>query len=63
MFRRAARLEDENEKMSYFAGSTTVEESQTLQDEVEFTEGLTIDRGFISPYFVNDQERDLRAYL
>ncbi|KAJ1457094.1 chaperonin [Pelagophyceae sp. CCMP2097] len=40
-------------------GSTTVEESQTMYDEVEFTEGLTIDRGFLSPYFVNDQERQL----
>jgi chaperonin GroEL len=40
-------------------GSTTLEESQTLNDEVEFTEGLTIDRGYISPYFVNDQERQL----
>jgi len=40
-------------------GSTTVEESQTLLDDVEFTEGLTIDRGYLSPYFVNDQERQL----
>lgn len=36
-----------------------VEESQTLGDEVEFTEGLTIDRGFLSPYFISDQERSL----
>merc|ERR1712028_229552 len=40
-------------------GSTTLEESQTLNDEVEFTEGLTIDRGYISPYFVKDQERQI----
>lgn len=40
-------------------GSTVVEESQTLVDEVEFTEGLTIDRGFISPYLVKDQERQI----
>lgn len=40
-------------------GSTVVEESQTLGDEVDFTEGLTIDRGFLSPYFINDQERSL----
>jgi chaperonin GroEL len=40
-------------------GSTTLEESQTLTDEVEFTEGLTVDRGYVSPYFVNDQERQL----
>jgi chaperonin GroEL len=40
-------------------GSTVVEESQTLIDEVEFTEGLTIDRGFVSPYLVKDQERQI----
>lgn len=40
-------------------GSTVVEESQTLGDEVDFTEGLTMDRGFLSPYFINDQERSL----
>jgi chaperonin GroEL len=38
-------------------GSTVVEESQTLSDEVGFTEGLNIDRGYLSPYFVNDNER------
>lgn len=40
-------------------GSTVVEESQTLFDEIEFTEGLTIDRGYLSPYFVKDQERQV----
>jgi chaperonin GroEL len=40
-------------------GSTVVEESQTLVDEIEFTEGLTIDRGYLSPYFVKDQERQI----
>jgi chaperonin GroEL len=69
-------------------GSTVVEESQTLLDEIgelfimcfvylafiifviffcnflficnsEFTEGLSIDRGFLSPYFVKDTERQI----
>jgi len=40
-------------------GSTVVEESQTLVDEIEFTEGLTIDRGYVSPYLVKDQERQV----
>eukprot|EP00600_Ochromonadales_sp_CCMP1393_P013471 CAMPEP_0175013360 /NCGR_PEP_ID=MMETSP0005-20121125/9867_1 /TAXON_ID=420556 /ORGANISM="Ochromonas sp., Strain CCMP1393" /LENGTH=571 /DNA_ID=CAMNT_0016269791 /DNA_START=87 /DNA_END=1802 /DNA_ORIENTATION=+ len=40
-------------------GSTVVEESQTLVDEVEFTEGLSIDRGYLSPYFVKDTERQI----
>lgn len=44
-------------------GSTVVEESQTLTDDVEFTEGLTIDRGFVSPYFVKDQERQVSEMI
>ena len=44
-------------------GSTVVEESQTLQDEVEFTEGLTIDRGFLSPYFVKDTQRQVGMHV
>ena len=36
-----------------------MEESQTLQDEVEFTEGLSVDRGYLSPYFVKDTERQV----
>eukprot|EP00527_Entomoneis_sp_CCMP2396_P002718 CAMPEP_0198144770 /NCGR_PEP_ID=MMETSP1443-20131203/18526_1 /TAXON_ID=186043 /ORGANISM="Entomoneis sp., Strain CCMP2396" /LENGTH=587 /DNA_ID=CAMNT_0043808231 /DNA_START=60 /DNA_END=1820 /DNA_ORIENTATION=+ len=44
-------------------GSTVVEESQTLVDEIEFTEGLTLDRGYISPYFVKDQERQLAELI
>ena len=40
-------------------GSTVVEESQTLLDDVEFTEGLSVDRGYLSPYFVKDAERQL----
>mmetsp|Transcript_23804 Transcript_23804/g.34757 ORF Transcript_23804/g.34757 Transcript_23804/m.34757 type:complete len:597 (+) Transcript_23804:216-2006(+) len=44
-------------------GSTVIEESQTLFDEVEFTEGLTIDRGFVSPYLVKDQERQVSEQI
>merc|ERR1712185_637607 len=40
-------------------GSTTIEESQTLEDDVTFTEGYQIDRGYLSPYFVTDQERQV----
>jgi len=40
-------------------GSTSVEESQGLEDELEFTEGMELDRGFVSPYFVKDQERQV----
>jgi chaperonin GroEL len=34
----------------------TVEESQTLTTELEFTEGMQFDKGYISPYFVTDLE-------
>lgn len=37
-------------------GVVTVEESSGLQTELEFTEGMQFDKGFISPYFVTDAE-------
>jgi chaperonin GroEL len=38
-------------------GVITVEESQTTGLELELTEGLQFDKGYISPYFVTDPER------
>ena len=38
-------------------GVITVEESNTLGTELEFTEGMQFDKGYISPYFVTDAER------
>src|SRR5437016_7535134 len=37
-------------------GVITVEESQTFGIELEFVEGMQFDKGYISPYFVTDQE-------
>jgi len=37
-------------------GATMVEDGQTLVDEIDFTEGMEIDRGYVSPYFVKNQE-------
>mmetsp|Transcript_42347 Transcript_42347/g.99398 ORF Transcript_42347/g.99398 Transcript_42347/m.99398 type:complete len:577 (-) Transcript_42347:1791-3521(-) len=37
-------------------GSTSVEDGQVLTDEIDFTEGMEIDRGYSSPYFVKNQE-------
>jgi chaperonin GroEL len=38
-------------------GVVTVEESPTMGLELEFTEGLQFDKGYVSQYFVTDQER------
>ena len=38
-------------------GVITVEESSTMATEVEITEGVAFDKGYISPYFVTDPER------
>jgi chaperonin GroEL len=43
-------------------GVVTVEESPTMGLELEFTEGLQFDKGYISQYFVTDQDR-LEAVL
>src|SRR5690349_7142196 len=43
-------------------GVITVEESPTMGLELEFTEGLKFDEGYISPYFITDAER-LEAVL
>ena len=38
-------------------GVITVEESPSMGTELEFTEGMQFDKGYISPYFVTDPER------
>ncbi len=38
-------------------GVITVEESKGLSDEIEYVEGMQIDRGYISPYFITNAER------
>jgi len=38
-------------------GVVTVEESNTFGVELEFTEGMQFDKGYVSPYFVSDPDR------
>jgi chaperonin GroEL len=38
-------------------GVVTVEESNTFGMDLEFTEGMQFDKGYLSPYFVSDPER------
>src|SRR5215813_2264869 len=44
-------------------GVITVEESPTLGLELEFTEGMQFDKGYISPYFITDQALLEDAYV
>jgi len=37
-------------------GVITVEEGKSLQNELEVVEGMQFDRGYLSPYFINDQQ-------
>src|SRR5919109_1019012 len=38
-------------------GVVTVEESNTFGMELDFTEGMQFDKGYLAPYFVTDQDR------
>lgn len=44
-------------------GAITMEESRTAEDNMYVVEGMQFDRGYISPYFVTDTQRMVRALL
>ncbi|MCI0437889.1 MAG: chaperonin GroEL [Chloroflexi bacterium] len=64
---QVARLAAHDEEMGDFIagvlnkvgkeGIVTVEESKTTSYDVEYVEGMQVDRGYISPYFVTDPNR------
>ena len=51
-----ARIADAMQKVGN-EGVITVEDSQTFGVDLEFTEGMQFDKGFISPYFITDPDR------
>ncbi|MFC3033484.1 chaperonin GroEL [Pseudoalteromonas fenneropenaei] len=45
------------EKVGRESGVITVEEGQSLENELDVVEGMQFDRGYLSPYFINNPEK------
>ncbi|MBT98668.1 MAG: chaperonin GroEL [Dehalococcoidia bacterium] len=52
----AALLADALDKVGR-DGVVTIEESKSMDDDLEFVEGVRVDRGYLSPHFVSDTQR------
>ena len=42
-------------------GAITIEDGKSLQNELEMVEGMQFDRGYLSPYFINTQDKQIAA--
>src|SRR5690625_1224442 len=42
-------------------GVITVEDGQSLENELDVVEGMQFDRGYLSPYFITEQEKQIAA--
>ena len=42
-------------------GAITIEDGKSLQNELEIVEGMQFDRGYLSPYFINNPDRQVVA--
>jgi chaperonin GroEL len=43
-------------------GVITVEDGKSLQNELEVVEGMQFDRGYLSPYFINNPEKQIAVH-